>query len=223
MNAREALARLRRLGVPVIKTADGAAALAQSAFAASKTLSRLAESGLIAQVRKGLWSIEPSVDPYRLAGHITAPLSAYLSLQTALHLRGMIEQIPTVIYVVSLARTQDVVTSAGTFSVHHVAPELFGGFEETDNGVRMATAEKALFDLAYLSAARPRLFAGVPELEIAGAFRWKELRRWRDRIPSARRRALVTGRLQRFVEQATVVGSPPAWVKTPSAGATPAR
>ena len=38
MNASEAYAKLRKLGVPVVETADAAALLGQSAPAASKTL-----------------------------------------------------------------------------------------------------------------------------------------------------------------------------------------
>lgn len=39
-------------------------------------------------------------------------------------------------------------TEVGTFSIHHVAPEIFGGFEETGRGAKLATPEKALFDFA---------------------------------------------------------------------------
>jgi predicted transcriptional regulator of viral defense system len=199
VNAREALARLRRLGVPVIETADAATALRQSTYAASKTLSRLADSKLVTPIRHGVWWIDANVDPYRLPEFLTAPLGSYLSLQTALHLRGMIEQIPEILYAVSLARTQTIATRVGTFSVHHVAAELFGGFEETRTGVKLATPEKALFDVAYLSGGRSRLFTGVPELELPRGFRWQELRRWVDRIGSPQRRTLVVGRLRGFV------------------------
>jgi predicted transcriptional regulator of viral defense system len=177
MNAADAFARLRRLGVPVIETADAAAALGQSTYAASKTLSRLAAHGLVTPVRHGTWWVDAQVDPYRLAEYLTAPLPSYLSLQTALHLRGMIEQIPEVHYAVSLARSQRIVTSAGTFSIHHIAPELFGGFEHTKEGIALATPEKALFDMAYLAGGASRLFTTVPELELPRGFRWAEVRR----------------------------------------------
>jgi hypothetical protein len=36
----------------------------------------------------------------------------------------------------------------GTFSFHHLAPEVFGDYEQTPTGVKLATAEKALFDWA---------------------------------------------------------------------------
>ena len=202
MNAREAYARLLRLGVPVLRTADAAAALEQSTAAASMTLSRLVESGLVKPVRPGTWWVAGEVDPYRLPEYLTAPLPSYLSLHTALHLRGLNEQIPEVIYAVSLARTQRIKTRAGTFSIHHVAPDVFGGFEETPAGVKLATAEKALFDFAYLSPARSRLFAALPELELPRGFRRAELRRWVRRIPSDRARTITEQRLDAFLARA---------------------
>jgi predicted transcriptional regulator of viral defense system len=202
MNARDALARLRRLGVPVIETADAAAALAQSTAAASMTLSRLVASGLVSAVRHGTWWIDGPIDPYRLPEYLTAPLPSYVSLQTALHVHGLIEQIPEVIYAISLARTQRVGTKAGAFSIHHVAPEVFGGFEENGAGVKLATAEKALFDVAYLSAGRSRLFTSLPELELPRGFDRRELKRWIARIPSERSRTITSQKLDAFVTAA---------------------
>jgi predicted transcriptional regulator of viral defense system len=199
VNASDALARLRRLGVPVLETADAAAALGQRGATASQTLKRLAASGLIHHVRHGTWWLDGPVDPYRLAEYLTAPLGSYVSLQTALYLRGLIEQIPDVIYLASLARTQRITTSAGVFSAHHFVPEVFGGFEQTKEGVKLATAEKALFDVAYLSGGRSRLFASLPEIELPRGFSKRELERWIRKIPSARGRTLTARRLDEFL------------------------
>jgi predicted transcriptional regulator of viral defense system len=202
VNSGEAYAALRRLGVPVITTADVAAALRQSTSAAAKTLSRLASSGLITAVRHGTWWVDGPVDPYRLPDYLTAPMDSYISLHTALHIHGLVEQIPEVIYVSSLARTQRIMTSAGAFSVHHLAPEVFGGYEMNEAGVRLATAEKALFDFAYLSAGRSRLFTALPELELPRRFRRSELKRWLARIPSERSRTITTRKLGEFLAAA---------------------
>ncbi len=55
-------------------------------------------SSLASPVRHGTWWVGATVDAYRLPEYLTAPLPSYLSLQTALHLRGMVEQIPEVLY-----------------------------------------------------------------------------------------------------------------------------
>jgi predicted transcriptional regulator of viral defense system len=203
MNARDAYAALRKLGVPVLDTADAAAALRQSTAAAAKTLFRLAQAGLVTSVRHGTWWVDGQVDPYRLPEYLTAPLESYLSLHTALHLHGLIEQIPQVLYVVSLARTQRIATRVGTFSIHHLAPEIFGGYKETSTGVKLATAEKALFDFAYLSAGRSRLFTALPEIELPRGFRRAELKRWVERIPSERNRTITKRKLEQFFATAT--------------------
>jgi predicted transcriptional regulator of viral defense system len=203
VNSRDAYAALRKLGVPVFETADAAAALHQSTAAATKTLSRLAHAGLIASIRHGTWWVDGAIDPYRLPEYLTAPLGSYVSLHTALHLRGLVEQIPEVIYAASLARTQRIATTAGTFSMHHLAPEVFGGYEETKTGVKLATAEKALFDFAYLSAGRSRLFTALPELVLPRGFRRGELRHWIDRIPSERSRTITRRKLDALLAAAS--------------------
>ena len=144
MNSTDALAVLKRLGVPALDTADAAAALGLTTAAASQTLTRLARVGFVRSVRHGTWWLEEALDPLRLPEYLTAPLPAYVSLQTALHRHGLIEQIPEVVYAVSLAKTQKVKTKVGTFSIHHMAPEVFGGFEETERRQGRHSGEGAL-------------------------------------------------------------------------------
>ncbi len=202
MTPTDALAILRRLGVPAVDTADAAAALGLTTAAASQTLTRLAKAGWVRRVRHGTWWLEDALDTLRLPEYLSAPLPAYVSLQTALHRRGLIEQIPEIVYAVSLARTQKVTTNVGTFSLHHMAPEVFGGFEEIDRGAKIATAEKALFDFAYLSSGRSRLFTSLPELELPRGFKRKELTRWLAKIPSERSRTLTVQKLDELLAKA---------------------
>jgi len=129
-------------------------------------------------------------------------MDSYISLHTALHIHGLIEQIPEVIYVSSLARSQRITTSAVAFSVHHLAPEVFGGYEVNDARIRLATPEKALFDFAYLSAGRSRLFTALPELELPRRFRRSELKHWLARIPSERSRTIARHKLGEFLAAA---------------------
>lgn len=200
MNATEAFARLSRLGVPALRTADAAAALGLSASAASVTLSRLAKAGLLRRVRSGTWWIGDGLDPLRLPEFLTAPLPSYVSLLSALSFHGLIEQLPQVTYAVSLARSQRITTSVGVVSLHHIVPDLFGGFVALESGVKVATPEKALFDLAYLSGGRSRRFASLPELELPSDFRRRELKRWVNRIASMRARTMTSLRLDHWLD-----------------------
>lgn len=177
-------------------TADAAAVLGLSTEAASHTLRRLASSGLVTPVRRGLWALADRPDPLALAEYVTAPYPSYVSLQTALYRRGMVMPIPSTIYLVSLARSGRIETKVGTYSVHHIRPELFGGFEyDPASGTKLALPEKALFDFLYLSPTRGRLFTALPELEVPRGFRRSAVREWVDRIPSRRSRTIVQRRL----------------------------
>jgi predicted transcriptional regulator of viral defense system len=197
MTQTEAYSRLLDLGVATIETADAAAALRMTTSGATKLLGRLARARLVTRLRPGLWLLARSApSPYTLVEDLTAPLPSYVSLQTALYLHGMIDQVPGVIYVVSLARTQKLATPIATFSIHHIAPELFDGFEVRGDGTKLATPEKALFDVAYLSGGRSRVFARLPELELPRRFRPSRLREWTRRIGAVRKRSMVERRLE---------------------------
>jgi predicted transcriptional regulator of viral defense system len=199
MNAAQALGLLRGLRVPAVTTADAAALLGLTTGAASHTLRRLAGAGLVAGVRKGLWALQDPPEPLALAEYVTAPYPSYVSLQSALYLHGMVDQVPSVTYLVSLARTARVETGVGVYSVHHVHPSFFGGAEQDPRtGVRLATPEKALVDHLYLSPTRSRLFSRLTELELPDGFRAAEARRWVRRIPSARVKTIVDRELERL-------------------------
>jgi len=129
-------------------------------------LARLAASGHVIRLRRGVWALPNRVDPLALPEYLTSPFPAYVSLQSALYLHGMISQMPAMTYAVSLARTRRFTTPLGTVSVHHVQPAFFFGFEEAGrSGGRLATPEKALVDFLYLTPARSNLFRVLPELE----------------------------------------------------------
>jgi predicted transcriptional regulator of viral defense system len=199
VNASEALSRLRRMRVLAVTTSDAAALLRLAPDAASHTLRRLATAGLISPVRKGLWAIADPLDPLTITDYVTAPYPSYVSLQSALYLHGMIMQIPAVIYVVSLARSGRIKTPAAVYSVHHVAPEFFDGYDLLASGMKIATPEKALVDLFYLSGTRTRLFAALPELEFPRSFRKGVARGWAARIAAPRIRTVVNQRLERVL------------------------
>jgi len=183
---------------PVFETADAAVRLGLSNAHASATLARLAAAHHLDRLRRGLWALPDRVDPLTLPGRLTAPLPSYVSLQSALYLHGMISQVPTITYAVSLARARRFSTPLGTISVHHVAPSFFFGYEDTgQTGVMMASPEKALVDFLYLAPARSKLFRALPELELPRAFSARRAREIAAQVPSARRRTMVRRALDR--------------------------
>jgi len=186
----DAYADLLRMERPVIETREAAVRLGLSISAASHLLRRLDGSGLVRHLRRGLWVLDADIEPFALPPYLTAPFPAYVSLWSALAQHGMIEQIPRQVYVASLHRTQKISTSLGDFSVHHLAPELFDGYRQTDGGGQLATPEKALFDTIYLRTPRGGRIH-LPELELPEGFAEAQLQSWTARIVDPRIRTLV--------------------------------
>ena len=182
-------ARLLRMATPAFQTSDAAAYLGIGNAHASKLLGRLAASGHVARLARGRWGFKDRIDPLALPEYLTAPYPSYVSLQSALYFHGMISQIPSILYAVSLARTKTYKTSLGTVSVHHVNPSFFFGCQPTARGAaKIATPEKALGDFFYLSSARTRFFRALPELELPRGFKVDQTRKIIRQIRSVRRR-----------------------------------
>lgn len=195
MRASEAYGDLIALDRKVLTTREAAARWRASPVVATRRLQRLEADGLVRKLRRGLWAIDPKLKPIALAPYLTAPLPAYVSLFSALYEHGAIEQIPRSVSVVSLDRPREVETAIARFSIHHIAPELFGGFKGDEERGYLADVEKAIFDLVYIRAAAGGE-AFFPELRPPRKLRTAELRRWTQRIESQRLRTLVSRNLR---------------------------
>lgn len=196
----DAVTTLTAMQAAVFDTRDAAARLGIDAAHASTVLARLAAARHLVRLRRGVWAFRDRVDSLALPEYLTSPFPSYVSLQSALYLHGMIEQVPAVTYAVSLARTRRFTTPLGTVSIHHVDPRFFFGFENVgSSGGRLATPEKALVDFLYLAPARSKLFRALPELELPARFSQRRARAIVARIGSAKRRAMVSRLLDRIV------------------------
>lgn len=185
---------LRRLGRPVLTTAEATAVWQTTGRTTGRRLETLAEAGLVRRLRRGLWVLDPEIAPFAIAPFLTAPYPAYVSFWSALSRHQMIDQIPRQVSVASLGRTRRIETTLGDFEIHHLAPELFGGHEGTEGEGYVASPEKALFDSIYVRAASGST-AYFPELSLPADFDEGEVEKWIGRIAAARLRTLVSRRL----------------------------
>jgi predicted transcriptional regulator of viral defense system len=196
MNQIEALQRLRTLAAPVVESRDVAALLQVSTSNATTILRRLARKGMIIHLSRGRWLVNEKIDRLALPELISAPYPAYISLQSALFHHGLIEQIPSVIYAVTPARPRRLRTPMGNISFHRMPSELFKGFELlARSDAKIATPEKALFDLLYLAPGRSRVFSKLPELTISRRFQWQRLKEYTELVKSLGRRAYIAKRI----------------------------
>ncbi|QQR81779.1 MAG: hypothetical protein IPJ69_06715 [Deltaproteobacteria bacterium] len=139
---------------------------------ASQMLRRMAAKKKITRLYQGLWAYtqNPEFNAFVVVPYLTRPHPAAISLFTALHLHGMIEQVPQVIHIVSTSMTRKIKTPIGSFSIHKIQPEFFQGY---DNGYGnlagqshflVATPEKAFVDCLYFSMRKGKYFGSFPEL-----------------------------------------------------------
>jgi predicted transcriptional regulator of viral defense system len=205
VNAAEALGDLRRLGSPVIATREATARLRVSPSRTTQILRALERSGLVKQLRHGLWLIDTDTDPFTIPPYLTAPYPSYVSLFSALSAHGIIEQIPHQVFVVSLDRPATITTSIATYSIHHVAPEVFGGFTRTPQGAFIATPEKALFDTVYSRTARHQA-VHLPEIELPAGFNDEEALGWLGKIKQPGLATVTKRELERVLTAATRTG-----------------
>jgi predicted transcriptional regulator of viral defense system len=196
MTLTQAHSTLLRLKRPTITTRDAAAALRIDPAHAAQVLRRLARTEHVVRLGRGRWALPSMIRPFAVPEALTAPKPTYVSLYSALYHHGLIEQIPEVIYAVTLAPTRRVTTPLGTVSLHQVAPRFFTGYEVSGSDtVKIATAEKALVDVLYLGPARSRLFRALPEIELPRGFNKTKARAYLKLIQSASRRRWVSEKL----------------------------
>jgi len=191
---------IKKLGRPVFTTHELTAISGKSASTVVQCLNRLARQGLLVKVYRGVWA---QTGPRPLSAFEIIPClfprrRVYVSFITALHLHGIIEQIPRVITLASLSHSQMIRTAAGTFSIHQIAPVLFDGFDwyKGDGNFLIAEPEKALIDSLYLSSRKKKQFGHFPELHFPPEFSFKKAQRWAERILEEKIRRYVFKKLE---------------------------
>ena len=201
MNLLQADSKLLQIGVSCLTTREVAAYLNVTTVYASNILCRLVRERRVTRLGRGRWLIGNKVDPFAVPEYLTTPYQTYISLQSALYHHGMISQIPAVVYAVSLARTKRYRNLIGEFSIHHVKPGFFFGYETLGRStIKMALPEKALVDYIYLSLGRSKLFGALPELELPRTFSLERAHKFIDRIPNQSKRRAVLSRVNSLVD-----------------------
>ncbi len=191
--------RILSMRTPILKTDDLSILLGITNKHGYQILSALAKEDLIIHLRRGLWAIKDKIDPLVLPNYLTAPLPSYVSLQSALYSHGMISQIPSIIYAVSIARSRNYNTQLGSYSIHHIQPQLFLGFDIVgEQKINIAQPEKALFDFFYFKATKTKLFYSLPELEIPKDFNWHQIEQYAERIDNVSRKVMVHKQITRY-------------------------
>ena len=116
----------------------------------SVILNYMVRKGKINRIFRGKYTVYR--DPEFLAPYIYYP--SYISIFYALHLYGVIEQVPRAIHVVTTRRpvSKELILFDETIVFFRIKPELFFGYQRRNIGSHttlVATPEKALLDAIY--------------------------------------------------------------------------
>ncbi len=200
MNKRSILSSIKEIDRPFFSTGDLSVLSGKSLSSVSQTLSYLERENVVVKIYRGVWAeagkrLSPyPVIPFVLPGH-----RAYVSFISALHLYGIIEQIPQEITIASTAHTRKIRTAAGTFDVHRIAPPFFKGFKWQAGGdFLIAEQEKALIDSLYISSRRNKRFGFFPEMDFPEDFSRKKAEKWVSEIPDSKIRSNVQKKIERI-------------------------
>jgi predicted transcriptional regulator of viral defense system len=147
---------------------------------ATRQLGAAAERGAIVRITRGVWANpkHPDFHPLVCVPKILGREQGYVSFLTALHLHGVISQIPRTIQVATTGHTRRLDTAAGTYELFQIAPKLMrDGVEwsQTRAAYRIASAEKALVDTLYVARHRGARFRSLPEVELGRLSRRRAL------------------------------------------------
>src|SRR3989338_7627124 len=201
-NSPNIMVSIKKLGRPVFTTHEMIAISGKSASTIVQSLNRLANQGLIIKIYQGVWA-EPGPKTLSAFGIIPCLFPrqrVYVSFISALHLHGILEQIPQVITLASTAHTSTIRTKAGVFSVHQIDPAIFDGFDwyKGEGSFLIAEPEKALVDSLYLSSRKKKQFGHFPELHFPPEFSFKKVSEWVERISEEKIRLYVLKKLERL-------------------------
>ncbi|MDP2959089.1 MAG: type IV toxin-antitoxin system AbiEi family antitoxin domain-containing protein [Longimicrobiales bacterium] len=191
---------IQAIGRPVFTTREIAAVRGGSVSATSQALKRMERQGLLVSPARGIWSVptDPRFTPLALVPYLAGGHQAYVSFFSALHLHGLIEQIPQVVYVATTGHPRIRRTPLGTYSFHRIHPRFFAGFDwyRGRQDFLIAGPEKALVDCLYLSSRRGRRFAHFPEIDFGGKFSFRRVAEWVEQIPYRNIRECASARLE---------------------------
>lgn len=191
---------IKKLGRPVFTTHELITASGKSTSTIVQSLNRLVEQGLLFKIYRGVWAEagDKRVSAYEIIPCLFPRQRVYVSFISALHLHGIIEQIPQTITLASMAHTSTIRTKAGVFAVHQINPAIFDGFDwyKGEGSFLIAEPEKALVDSLYLSSRKKKQFGHFPELHFPSDFSFKKAAQWVKRIPEEKIRLYVLKKLE---------------------------
>jgi predicted transcriptional regulator of viral defense system len=199
MPRKNILVSIKEMRRPIFTTYELTARSGKSVSTVVQSLRFLEKQGLVVNLYRGIWAEagDQRVSTFTIIPYLFPRHRVYLSFISALHLYGIIEQIPQQVTLASTGHTRTIVTRLGAFSIHQISPLFFKGFDwyRKSGPFLIAEPEKALVDSLYLSARKKKQFGYFPELHLPKTFSIKKAKAWVRQIPQKNIRVYVQKKL----------------------------
>ncbi len=205
MSRKSILSFIKKIDRKIFTTSELSAISGKSSSVVVQALNFLRKQGVVIKIYKGIWAevTDTPVNPYVVLPFLFPKNRAYVSFISALHIYGIIEQIPQVITVASTTHTKTITTKVGTFSVHKITPSFFDGFDWYNKKGKflIAEPEKAFVDCLYLSGYKKKQFGHFPELHFPKTFSFSIVDKWIKRIPNSRIKSYVWEKIKKIKQE----------------------
>jgi hypothetical protein len=145
-------------------TKDFALELHKSISTASHRLRVLERTGMVQEVTRGIWANinHPNLNMLGVTPYLLGVEHGYVSFFSALQFRGVIKNIQNNIQIATTGHSRNLTTPIGNFDFFQLNPKMVNGHIDFTNDkcpYRIATIEKAILDILYLSTRRVNRFA----------------------------------------------------------------
>ena len=139
----------------------------KSTPSASRTLNMLASKGIITRITKAVWCNKTTKDNFGAVFHLLGAETGYISFESALNYHNLIRTAPDSFQIATTGHSRKLTSPVGNFTFFQLNPKMvMGGVEFVQNTspYRMATPEKAILDMLYISTRKSRSFRLLPKV-----------------------------------------------------------
>lgn len=138
---------------------------------ASRLLARMAHQGVVLRLGRGAWAQPEHLHftPVAAVPLLLGNEQGYVSFLSAMHLHGLIAQIPGSIQVATTGHGRRLDTPVARYEFLRVQPSMMRHgirASATQPPYNLATSAKALLDTLYIATRRGRRFASLPEVDM---------------------------------------------------------
>lgn len=164
MKSETLITQLKTLKKPFYTVANFILLTGQTPAVAKVALNRLVKNNKLRRLQKNIYVPKDALINYELIAE-QLDIESYISFESALSKYGLLDQIPYALTLATVKRSKTITLGNQQITFRKIRKELAGGYI-LENGLRIATPEKALLDTLYLIT-RGKIKLSLKELNLS--------------------------------------------------------